>query len=269
MHNREAETGNAGDFDIEFRYDRLEWTTGEASGGINGLGGVEAVAGYDSGTGEFLTLPGSLSAEVLDLASTSNVSVNTPGLWTAAIRNGTTSDGSSSDAPLLPVIVTPEEGFIFNFEIEPDTIIWIDPEVAIGYEYEVSSGPNMASVTLPSGFGDDTYDLYLWDTGLGEFIDSGLDLFAGVEFDLTTFDPNGLNAFAIRGIEESAGVDPNDPTAFVTGLTFIAGGAVSMSQRPVTIWVDESTGNVPTTGSLPLIGAGLLGWSLLLRRRPK
>jgi len=267
LHNRESETGGSGNFDIEFRYDRLEWTTGDASEGSGGLGGIEAVAGYDSGTGEFLTLPGSLSAEVLDLASTSNVNIDTPGLWTTAIRNGIMSDGSTSDTPLLPVIITPEDGFIFDFEIEANTPIWIDPEVAIGYEYEVSSGPNIATVTLPSGFGDDTYDLYLWNSGSGEYNDSGIDLLAGIEFDLTTIDASGLNNFAIRGIETSAEVDPTDPLAFVTGLTFIEGGSVSMSQAPISVWIDgDSTGIVPAPGSIPLIGAGLLGWSIFRRR---
>ena len=48
----------SGNFDIDFRYDRLEWTTGNASGGIGGLGGTPAQAGFDAGNSvDFFTLP--------------------------------------------------------------------------------------------------------------------------------------------------------------------------------------------------------------------
>lgn len=51
-----------GDFDIEFNYDQIQWETGDASGGVGGLGGSAARAGYSNGTGEvgtFFELPGS------------------------------------------------------------------------------------------------------------------------------------------------------------------------------------------------------------------
>lgn len=45
---------NPGDFDIEFNYDQVQWETGDASGGTDGLGGSSAVVGFSNGTG----LPG-------------------------------------------------------------------------------------------------------------------------------------------------------------------------------------------------------------------
>ena len=45
-----ADTGS-GNFDIEFNYDRIQWETGGASGGSNGLGGTSAAAGYSNGLG--------------------------------------------------------------------------------------------------------------------------------------------------------------------------------------------------------------------------
>ena len=39
------------DFNLEFRYENLEWTTGDASDGINGLGGTVARAGWSCGNG--------------------------------------------------------------------------------------------------------------------------------------------------------------------------------------------------------------------------
>jgi hypothetical protein len=57
-----SDTG-AGNFDIEFNYDQIEWEAGTASGGnANGLGGSSARAGFSNGTGNPGTsfeLPGS------------------------------------------------------------------------------------------------------------------------------------------------------------------------------------------------------------------
>jgi len=53
----------AGEFDIVFNYDQIQWETGEASGGdADGLGGDSARVGYSNGTGDpdtFFELPGS------------------------------------------------------------------------------------------------------------------------------------------------------------------------------------------------------------------
>ncbi len=57
-----------GDFDIVFNYDRIDWETGDASGGEDGLGGIPAGAGYSNGdgqAGDFYQLPGSLEAGAL------------------------------------------------------------------------------------------------------------------------------------------------------------------------------------------------------------
>ncbi len=76
-----------GDFDVEFRYTQCQWTTGDASGGIGGLGGTPANAGFDAGNGtDYLELAGSGTASVLDLCTTSNVGV--PGLWRYSFRAG-------------------------------------------------------------------------------------------------------------------------------------------------------------------------------------
>jgi hypothetical protein len=40
-----------GDFDIEFNYGSMQWETGDASGGTDGLGGTSAYVGYSAGTG--------------------------------------------------------------------------------------------------------------------------------------------------------------------------------------------------------------------------
>ena len=47
----------------------------------------------------------------------------------------------------------------------------------------------------------------------------------GVPFDFTTVSEDGVGTFTIRGIDVSEQVDPNNQTAFVTGLNFMSGAA--------------------------------------------
>jgi hypothetical protein len=57
----------AGDFDIVFNYDQVQWEAGSASGGSGGLGGSAARAGYSNGVDRALELPGSgLAGAFLD-----------------------------------------------------------------------------------------------------------------------------------------------------------------------------------------------------------
>lgn len=77
-----------GDFDIEFRFEDLNWTTGDSSGGSNGLGGTVARSGWSSGNGtDFAELSASGNqAAMLGLTNTSNVGV--AGLYRFGVRNG-------------------------------------------------------------------------------------------------------------------------------------------------------------------------------------
>lgn len=240
----------AGGFDIQFRYGQLQWTTGDASGGSGGFGGTPAQAGLDAGDRtNYFTLPGSRTAGVLNLANETNVPGGQAGLWTFAVRNGVP-PGSTPDNPLMPVLN--QGNWDFNFNIGPNTgRVFIDPLVAVGYDYVVNSGPLFQTVLLPTGVGDGLYDLWLWN-GTG-YYDSGFDIVGGQVYD---FGANGVQRFSIRGIETSANLDPTNTFAFVTGLTFAGTGTVSMSMTPLT--VDVGGGNIPLPGSLPLSALGLL-----------
>jgi Tol biopolymer transport system component len=73
----------AGDFDIEFNYDQIQWETGDASGGTDGLGGASARAGFSNGTrapGTFLELLGSaVNGAFLDTNSLTGLRNNAQG----------------------------------------------------------------------------------------------------------------------------------------------------------------------------------------------
>ncbi|MCU0624781.1 MAG: hypothetical protein MUF53_13095, partial [Gemmatimonadaceae bacterium] len=118
------EVGGNGDFDIEFRYEAMTWTTGDFSGGSGGLGGTVARAGYSSGNGvDYLELPQSGDqAGMLGLPGATNG--GDPGSFVFAIRNGAVQarisvgdarieegDGASPGFVVVPVTLSaPAEG---------------------------------------------------------------------------------------------------------------------------------------------------------------
>lgn len=118
----------------------------------------------------------------------------------------------------------------FWFELQnTGGIVWIDPEVAVGYDYIVYGGPKISGVNIPVGYGDDIFDLFLFDSVTGWY-DTGTNIDAGTTH---VFNPPTDN-MSIRGIEASELLDPTDPTAFVSGLTFETNGTVVMTMTPVT-----------------------------------
>ena len=66
----------------------MQWTTGDDSDGINGLGGTEALAGINAGDGvNSITIPGSLTPNIINITQTSNVGI--PGVWMFKVGEGT------------------------------------------------------------------------------------------------------------------------------------------------------------------------------------
>ncbi|MEZ4458419.1 MAG: EGF domain-containing protein [bacterium] len=88
LTNAASECAGIPTADIQFRYNRLEWTTGDLSGGTGGLGGTPATAGIDAGdTINAVALPGSGGATVLDLVNQTNA--NDLGVFKYRLANGT------------------------------------------------------------------------------------------------------------------------------------------------------------------------------------
>ncbi len=78
-----------GDFDIVFRYQSIQWTTGDASGGTNGLSGTPAHAGWTAGNGtDYYELPQSGDQNALLSLPGTPGNTGTNGLWVFEVRNG-------------------------------------------------------------------------------------------------------------------------------------------------------------------------------------
>jgi Zn-dependent metalloprotease len=85
-----------GDFDVYFNYDQVQWEAGEASGGVDGLGGAAARAGYANGSqedGTTFEIPGAATpGAYLDGSTGSLVSGSrnstARGRWIFPVRRG-------------------------------------------------------------------------------------------------------------------------------------------------------------------------------------
>lgn len=95
-----------GDFDFIFNYDQIQFETGDASEGTNGLGGSSARAGFSNGTGDdgtFFELAGSaLNGAFLDGGPNSLSDI---GSLTFEVRNGVVAEPLPT--PIAPPVVPP------------------------------------------------------------------------------------------------------------------------------------------------------------------
>lgn len=251
-----SQSSRAGDFDMEFRYGRLEWTTGDASGGSGGTGGYAAVAGWNAGAAvNSFALAGSGTQNVLQLLNGSNTGQT--GVYRFEVRSEA-AVGSTPYNPILPSNPGAGDGAweFVNVPVSATNPVWFDPEVAIGYVYQVNgSGPLISSVILPQGVGDGRYDIYVWENGDWKLLQGNV--LGGQTFSFGA----AVDRFKVLGIEESAGLNPASPIAFSAGLVFDQNGTVNLSQHVISVTA------VPEPSTYAMLGAGLAMLGMVARRR--
>ncbi|MCI0464195.1 MAG: PEP-CTERM sorting domain-containing protein [Gemmataceae bacterium] len=165
--------------------------------------------------------------------------------------------------PATALLPAPDPGpFRFGIPLLPGAVglgrsrpLFIDPIVAVGYDYTVTGGPLFASVLLPTGIGDGAYTLDLLN---GSPL---ISLLGGTPYSFAS----PVDRFRVLGIETSAGLDPNNPNAFVTGLTFAGDGTADVAMTPLTRNTDVATS--PEPGSMALLLLGTLGLAVGYRAR--
>ena len=144
-----------------------------------------------------------------------------------------------------------ETSYAFDIPVESGFTYPLDPQVAAGYIYKIGSGdPNFASVSLPDIGNPSPYSVYLWN-GAAFVYDATLE-----PNTVFNFGSGGVKEFEVLGIDPNVGLDPNDPTAFVTKLTFTGSGTFDGTMTPVAVNTPE-----PSTWAMAILGVVGIGFA--------
>lgn len=186
-------------------------------------------------------------------------------------QNLTFTPGSSFDpgtSPSNPVLPPPPansgDPWVFPPVVvdDPGRIWWFDPEIAIGYIYNVDdlAGPLFDQYIAPDLPFNDDYQLYSSGGASCSVNPEDYTILLGTATQNVVYNfAAPLACFAIRGIDPLNALDPLDSMAFVAGIGFDKAGAVTVSQTPISTAVP---------GPLGVFGATMAyGWARRLRQR--
>ena len=136
----------------------------------------------------------------------------------------------------LPTGTTSSGAFTFSVDVVPNVPIFIDPAVALAYDYKTGKkDPNFASVRLPLGIGNNKFVLVVNE--------KAYDLNAGQLFDFRAHGyRKGVDSFRVACIDPAAMLDPVNSLAFPTEVSFVAAGKFTGTQQPLTSGTGKGEG---------------------------
>ena len=170
---------------------------------------------------QILTVPGATNTFPESVNNAGQVS----GLWHDAAGN---THGFIATPVSMPTGTTSGGAYTFSVDVIPNVPIFIDPVVAVGYDYRIGKkNPRFATVRLPIGIGDSRYTLKV---GGKRFTLAGGDLFDFREHGFR----KGVKSFTVKCIEVEAMLDPANPQAFPTEVSFMEAGRFTGTQKPLT-----------------------------------
>ncbi|MEE9329840.1 MAG: VPLPA-CTERM sorting domain-containing protein [Parvularculaceae bacterium] len=196
-------------------------------------------------------------ANAFNLAAGATQTYLTQTLWGNAVPPA---PGSTEALPLLPTTITNGGAFLFEIDpadVTPGQIIWIDPDIAVGYTYAVT-GATFDAVQMPS-FGTvpdpDGYILTFTDS-------MGTQSVALASGATHTF-AEAVSSFTITDIAVALMLDPTNPIAFQTGiaLTSLSGAPIIITQTPIVQTVGDNPVPLPAGIWLMITGLGAIGAS--------
>ena len=124
-----SDGGRSFTFFLHYADGMMEWTTGDSTGGMNGLGGREAEDRYDAGDGiNYHSIYLSGTPEVINICSTSNV--NRSGVWAFRLDQ-------EKDQEKEPVVTDQDEELTIPDQVEEPTILdQVEESMVPDYEEE-------------------------------------------------------------------------------------------------------------------------------------
>lgn len=280
--DRGASSGIGENFDIVFRYEAINWTTGSASGGSGGLGGTVAQAGWlaaPSGatpTGGVISGSGDQASMLALDTATGNYGV--AGVYVFQVRNGNVEYGTSGspdagyghDAPDLSSAYAVSNGTTYtsNIDVPYDLDFYSFVPTASGhYTFSSTGSTDVVGGILTRP--DFTGTLLSWDDDNGEGLNFnfGADLTAGQTYYLGVSAFRGGTGSYNFSISEpgsasqtiSGGANFGVATAIETEVNYTEYSPASLSDGAIDVFqfTPGTSGNYTfsSTGSLDMIGA--------------
>ncbi len=177
-------------------------------------------------------------------------------------------DGSSEDSPLLPDAAGFAEGataptFSFDVAGAGEEVVFVDPEIAVGYVYDLIGEGTIAQFVAPTQAKVNDSDGYVVTLPDG----TAFTVLPGGTIDFVAAGKTGVTTFELTGIDQSLMLDPADTTTFVAGFLFSGTGQGSTLTQTALVIDTDAPPPVPLPASLALLLAGVGGLGLVGRKR--